>query len=298
MIRTKTTTTAKTTAKKPAKKTSKNSAPVTGEIRLSDSQKRAEKMMEDYQNEMKNIFSDEESLFGWLKREAGLHTLGKYSDCNKALILMQNENASVVGTYQSWLKQGLQVQKGEKAMYILRPSYPKYLNLTLTNGKTVLKRYSAATAEEKDTGKIVSWYYKTMPVFDISQTDADSDKQKEVLLSLTGTTQNDSTALELLPKIQEKTGITGSGNCAEHQIYDILLNLAKKTLDAHKPAPYFSFITRTLADVVYSLLGLDDAWIVKKSVYDGGWSEEDKNFFGKLHKTMAIAMADMLKIVN
>ena len=77
-----------------------------------------------------------------------------YSLGNMILILMQRPDASYVAGYNTWQKMRRQVNKGERGIRILAPCVSK---------KTV----------EDDSGEereIVSRYFKTVSVFDISQT--------------------------------------------------------------------------------------------------------------------------------
>ena len=77
-----------------------------------------------------------------------------YSLGNMILILMQRPDASYVAGYNAWQKMKRQVNKGERGIRILAPCVSK---------KTV----------EDDSGEereIVSRYFKTVSVFDISQT--------------------------------------------------------------------------------------------------------------------------------
>jgi antirestriction protein ArdC len=86
-----------------------------------------------------------------------------YSARNCVLIMMQCPQATHVASYNSWKRNfGRQVRKGEKAIRILAP-----IRRSVTVTET-----DADTGEERDRERV--WMsYKTVPVFDISQTDGE-----------------------------------------------------------------------------------------------------------------------------
>jgi antirestriction protein ArdC len=78
-----------------------------------------------------------------------------YSWHNQMLIWRQKPDASFVGGFNTWLKCGRYVRKGEKGIAILAPMFFK-------------DKRQAADATEKETRRI---WFKVVYVFDISQTE-------------------------------------------------------------------------------------------------------------------------------
>ena len=97
---------------------------------------------------VKNIRSTEE----WAKMLSFQKGFWKYSFHNRLLIWLQKPNASKVAGYKTWQKKGYNVLKGEKGLKILAP--------------ILVKKTDKKTGEEERV--IVG--YKTVPVFDVSQT--------------------------------------------------------------------------------------------------------------------------------
>lgn len=99
----------------------------------------------------------------------------KYSIRNCALIDSQFDGAIKVAGFNQWKEEGYTVQKGQKASYILAPSQWKMV--TNKKGNDIVPLFKA-TNEQKDMIdrgelKIESrMSYRTVPVFDIHQTDA------------------------------------------------------------------------------------------------------------------------------
>lgn len=84
-------------------------------------------------------------------------TFHNYSVNNIVLIMMQKPEASLVAGYKTWQSKGRQVRKGEKAIRILAPCPHKAIR--------------EIDGEEKE----IHWTtYRTVPVFDVSQTDGDA----------------------------------------------------------------------------------------------------------------------------
>src|SRR5919202_1540067 len=90
-----------------------------------------------------------------LRTAAAFHT---YSPNNVLLILAQKPEATRVGGYKTWQSLGRQVKKGEKAIYIFAP-----------------RPYRVTTedeAGEEQTREGLT--FRSVPVFDISQTEGDA----------------------------------------------------------------------------------------------------------------------------
>jgi antirestriction protein ArdC len=78
-----------------------------------------------------------------------------YSWCNQMLIWRQKPDASYVGGFNTWLKCGRYVRRGEKGIAILAPMFFK-------------DKKQMADSSEEETKRI---WFKVVYVFDISQTD-------------------------------------------------------------------------------------------------------------------------------
>ena len=99
------------------------------------------------------------------KWTAYLHTMSRfhnYSFQNCILIAMQCPEASLVAGYKKWKTLNRQVMKGQKAINILAPVFRKYEEeITKADG----------TKETTERQQIIS--FRTVPVFDLSQTDGE-----------------------------------------------------------------------------------------------------------------------------
>lgn len=99
----------------------------------------------------------------------------KYSLRNCALIESQFKGAIKVAGYNQWKAEDKQVLKGQKAIYILAPSQWKMI--VDKNGKEVTPLFKANDNEKEllEKGELETetrMSYRTVPVFDIHQTDA------------------------------------------------------------------------------------------------------------------------------
>ena len=99
--------------------------------------------------------ASDEGFRRWLRLriKAGI---GRYSIYNQLLIAYQRENATRVAGYRAWQREGRQVHKGEKALWILAPL------------KRSWQETDPATGEERSCVSLVGFTW--VPVFDISQT--------------------------------------------------------------------------------------------------------------------------------
>lgn len=94
-----------------------------------------------------------------------------YSFRNQILIQMQKPNASYVAGYKQWQdKFNRQVKKGEQGIAILAPQKYKTTETKLVEGK----QSNANIMEEKIEEEVTKIYFKTVYVFDISQTEGES----------------------------------------------------------------------------------------------------------------------------
>ena len=88
-----------------------------------------------------------------LRTKAGI---GRYSIYNQLLIAHQRDNATRVAGYRAWQREGRQVRKGEKALWIFAPL------------KRSWRETDPDTGEEKSCVSLVG--FTAVPVFDVSQT--------------------------------------------------------------------------------------------------------------------------------
>ena len=93
----------------------------------------------------------------WQRYLATMAKFHRYSFGNTMLIMFQCPEASQVAGFRKWQELGRQVRKGETAIWILAPV-------------TVRDREHEAETGDRRT-KLIGW--KSVPVFDISQTDGD-----------------------------------------------------------------------------------------------------------------------------
>lgn len=110
-----------------------------------------EKISEKAVKELEEALGNEEALKEYLAFKAGFY---RYSDHNTAMIKGQFPDATAVGSFQFWKKNGINVKKGENGIAILVP------------------------VRSKDKSEVT---FETGYVFDISQTDADETKRAEIL---------------------------------------------------------------------------------------------------------------------
>lgn len=101
---------------------------------------------------IRRSFSKEEELKSYLRFR---QKIPGYSVHNMTMIMCQRPEAKLVGSFQYWKKQGLSIKKGEHGMMVLVP------------------------IEHKNSGNVT---FKPGYVFDITQTNADVEKMRSLLL--------------------------------------------------------------------------------------------------------------------
>lgn len=143
----------------------------------------------------------------------------RYSVRNSILIRMQKPEATMVAGYQSWKKNFARtVKPGEKAIRILAP--------TTKNVPQIIHKIDPQTGEEKEERIMVQHIsgFRTVPVFDVSQTDG---KELPTLMSeLEGAVKNFDYMMEAIRNvskvpvsIEKTTGAQkGSFNLVEQRI--------------------------------------------------------------------------------
>jgi hypothetical protein len=91
----------------------------------------------------------------------------EYSFGNQILIHMQCPNASRVAGFQTWIRLGRHVKKGEHGIRILAPRIKRGLRLDEATGEEVEKNVR---------------YFQSVCVFDVSQTEGDPLPSSDILL--------------------------------------------------------------------------------------------------------------------
>jgi antirestriction protein ArdC len=152
----------------------------------------------------------------FLKFHSSFHN---YSFRNVMLIYMQCQDASRVTGYRTWQKLGRQVIKGEKAIKILAP-YTFNVEVEKENDKGVKE-----TKEEKRLA------FRTVPVFDVSQTEG--EELPTVVNRLTGETELYQKALEKInvPVTEEEIE---SGANGYYHLVDKRIAIKKDLEEVHK----------------------------------------------------------------
>lgn len=120
----------------------------------------ADKLMADVKEGIAKVRNGEE----WQKYLSSFADFHQYSLHNAAMIRAQLEDATQVASYKLWASKGVHVKKGEKALRVLAPRMMREEKLD-KNGKRILDK------DGKDP--LVIRGFKSVPVFDRSQTDAD-----------------------------------------------------------------------------------------------------------------------------
>lgn len=110
-----------------------------------------------------------------------LMKMSSYSVRNSVLIYCQNPGASLCYGYQQWKKLGRWVKKGERGIKILAPCKGKRTKADGTDEEYV--------------------YFRTVTVFDVSQTDGEPLKHSGEIAELNGTTPNFFEVLRCLEQV-------------------------------------------------------------------------------------------------
>jgi antirestriction protein ArdC len=137
----------------------------------------------------------------FLKFQSAFHN---YSFGNTILIMVQKPTASKVAGYNTWKKLGRQVVKGEKAIKILAPMI-----------------FKGEKEEKKDNGDVEKkefsyMRFKTVSVFDVSQTDG--EEIPSLLEKLQGETEMYNKIMEIVPIPCEEEEITDGSNGYYHLV--------------------------------------------------------------------------------
>lgn len=95
-----------------------------------------------------DTFANSDTYKAYLRSQAKFH---KYSPSNVAWLWFQNPDATYVAGFNAWISMGRKVRKGEKALRVLAPLPYKKV--------------------DEDGNEKTGMWFKTVPVFDVSQTD-------------------------------------------------------------------------------------------------------------------------------
>lgn len=99
----------------------------------------------------------------FLRVQAKFHN---YSLGNQLLIMIQKPEASRVAGFRKWQELGRQVRKGEKAIRILAPCFPRTRKEQIINDEGEEEEINVINVPDR-------MYFKVVSVFDVSQTDGD-----------------------------------------------------------------------------------------------------------------------------
>lgn len=250
---------------------------------------------------------DSGRLTEWLDVMSRFH---RYSARNTILIWIQNPEATHVAGYKAWKQKfNRQVRKGEKAISILAP----------IKHKSVIRETDKLTGEVTDHEHI--WLsFKTVPVFDISQTDG--DELPTITTDLAGNVEGFG---ELCEKVESATTATVVYGCEFadpecHGSYNRLEN-AIRIAEGMSEAQTFKTLVHEIA---HSLLHCQDnehrndskelrevqaegvAYIVCHALgidagdysfgYIAGWGEDTKAILNELSTIQQTASAILDKV--
>ena len=154
-------------------------------VNKEDKKEQINNLLSELENGIRN-FKDSESYMQYLNFVTKFHN---YSFSNVLLISRQLKNASYCKGFKAWAELNRKVKKGEKAIKILAPNpYKKIVK-------------DEETGEEKEEQHL---YFKTVSVFDISQTELIEGKEDitpTVVKGLEGNTDKLDTFIKVVKSI-------------------------------------------------------------------------------------------------
>lgn len=221
----------------------------------------------------------------YLKQMSKFHS---YSFRNSLLILLQNENATLVAGYKTWQNEfNRQVNKGEKGIQIFAPCPYKVKKETeFTNEKG---------EKEKKVEEVLIPKFKAVTVFDVSQTTG--EPLKEIAEELKGEYKDFSKLFEAIKKCSDfeitfKPGTEEKGSCSikerritikegmseNHTIKTLIHEIAHEKLHA-EPAENVSanqkeIEAESVAFVVANYFGIDTSSY--SFDYISTWQDKEK----------------------
>ena len=137
------------------------------------------KAINQHLQERNKDYFDQDNYINYLD---GLADFSHYSSRNARLIKSQLGTATMVASFKEWRNRGGRVKKGEKALYV---QAPKTVTLTDKKGQTLLDDQG----QEK-----TRTYFKAVPVFDVSQVEAQEGKTLDLPQDKT-----------IVPEVMDKT---------------------------------------------------------------------------------------------
>ena len=137
------------------------------------------KAINQHLQERNKDYFDQDNYLNYLD---GLVDFSHYSSRNARLLKSQLGTATMVASFKEWRNRGGRVKKGEKALYV---QAPKTVTLTDKKGQTLLDDQG----QEK-----TRTYFKAVPVFDVSQVEAQEGKTLDLPQDKT-----------IVPEVMDKT---------------------------------------------------------------------------------------------
>ena len=137
------------------------------------------KAINQHLQERNKDYFDQDNYINYLD---GLADFSHYSSRNARLLKSQLGTATMVASFKEWRNRGGRVKKGEKALYV---QAPKTVTLTDKKGQALLDDQG----QEK-----TRTYFKAIPVFDVSQVEAQEGKTLDLPQSKT-----------IVPDVMDKT---------------------------------------------------------------------------------------------
>jgi antirestriction protein ArdC len=239
-----------------------------------------------------DTFANSDVYKAYLKSQAKFH---RYSPTNVAWLWSQNPDISHVAGYNAWLAMGRKVRKGEKALRVLAPVPFKKID---------------ADGNEKS-----GMWFKTAPVFDVSQTDIIEGHKNpfDPTKAPAWMPEGDTDAFDDLVRVVSANGPTvdvvdslgRSGGCYYHATRHIEIpttysTVAMSTALIHEWAHDLmrdqklsydqeEVIVESITYVVAQAFGIIDETETSSLVYINGWMKDDKKSFkqalGLMQKT-------------
>lgn len=160
-----------------------------------------------------NYLGNPQALVDFYKFKQQFHN---YSMKNTALIDSQHQGAVQVSSYKKWQDKGYQVKKGEKAIYVFAPSFVKGIFKKIGNQEKLLTFWTKATKDQKSMVnnkdviiKDVLAGYRTVPVFDLTQTDCPVSEYPDYVKQFyaVGEAENYSKLKTALDHFREEKGV-------------------------------------------------------------------------------------------
>lgn len=247
-------------------------------------------------------FADSDVFKTYLRKQAKFH---RYSPSNIAWISFQRPDATYVAGFKSWLKLGRCVRKGEKAITILAPAPFK--------------------VEDADGNEKMRMWFKTVPVFDVSQTDIIEGHKNPFIPDAIPDwlPSGDTDALDDLVRVVEATGCTiarvpnlggagGNYNPSSRHInlveYESTVAMASVLVHEwahdviHRMKLYTyaqeEVVVESIAYIVTEALGIRNENEQSSFIYIAGWMKDDKKSFKSALSLIQKTAHDMIEKIE